>query len=76
MKRILALGNLLPRIPSLYGGGQIDRSTIRQLTSASKAQQKGWLALADDPEVRCPTGHWLKAWLFGGAEISTPATTM
>lgn len=71
VKRILALGNLLPRIRSLYKGGEVDRSTIRQLTMASKAQQKAWLALHDDPDARCPTGHQLKAWLFGGAEIAT-----
>ena len=71
VKRVLALGNLLPRIRALYKGGQIDRATIRQLTLATKVQQKAWLALADDPDARCPTGHQLKAWLFGGAEIST-----
>jgi ParB family chromosome partitioning protein len=27
---------------------------------ASKSQQRAWLALYDDPEAYCPTGHQLK----------------
>jgi ParB family chromosome partitioning protein len=69
VKRILALGNLLPRIRSLYGNGEIDAATVRHLTLASKAQQKAWLALYDDAETYCPTGHQLKSWLFGGQSI-------
>jgi ParB family chromosome partitioning protein len=38
---------------------------------ATKAQQKTWLALYDDPQSSIPKGHQLKAWLFGGASIST-----
>lgn len=67
--RILALGNLLPRIRKLYRKEAIDVPTIRQLTLASKAQQKAWLDMVDDPEQRAPTGHQLKAWLFGGEAI-------
>ncbi|MET3711752.1 ParB/RepB/Spo0J family partition protein [Sphingomonas trueperi] len=48
--RVLALGNLLPRIRQLYAAGKIDRTTIRHLTLASKHQQRSWLALFDDPE--------------------------
>ncbi|KAK0360736.1 hypothetical protein LTR94_026129 [Friedmanniomyces endolithicus] len=36
---------------------------------ASKSQQKAWLALTDDPDSYVPTGHQLKAWLFGGQSI-------
>lgn len=36
VKRILALGNLLPRIRDLYRREQIDGATIRHLTLASK----------------------------------------
>ena len=71
VKRILALGNLLPRIRDLYRREQIDAATVRHLTLASKGQQKTWLALFDDPGAYCPTGHQLKAWLFGGASIKT-----
>ena len=70
VKRILALGNLLPRIRTLYRGGQIDVNTVRHLTLASKSQQKAWLALFDDESAYCPTGHQLKAWLFGGNAIA------
>jgi ParB family chromosome partitioning protein len=73
VKRTLALGNLLPRIRTLYRKGEIDVSTVRHLTLASKARQREWLALLDDPEVYCPTGYQLKAWLFGGASIPVSA---
>lgn len=67
--RVLALGNLLPRVRSLYAAEKIDRATVRHLTLASKSQQKAWLALYDDPDSYAPTGHQLKAWLFGGQSI-------
>jgi ParB family chromosome partitioning protein len=70
IKRVLALGNLLPRIRALYAAEEIDRTTVRHLTMASKSQQRAWLALADDPDGYLPTGHQLKAWLFGGQSIS------
>ena len=71
VKRILALGNLLPRIRQLYRAEEIDATSVRHLTMATKAQQKTWLALYDDPQSSIPKGHQLKAWLFGGASIST-----
>ncbi|WP_150290007.1 ParB/RepB/Spo0J family partition protein [Sphingobium estronivorans] len=67
--RVLALGNLLPRIRSLYAAEKIDRATVRHLTLASKSQQRAWLALFDDPDGYVPTGHQLKAWLFGGQSV-------
>lgn len=69
IRRILALGNLLPRIRDLYRCEKIDVATIRHLTMASKSQQKAWLALFDDPDTYVPTGHQLKAWLLGGQSI-------
>ncbi|MCW3835034.1 ParB N-terminal domain-containing protein [Sphingomonas canadensis] len=69
IKRVLALGNLLPRIRDLYRKEQIDAATVRHLTLASKGRQKDWLALYDDESAYCPTGHQLKAWLFGGASV-------
>jgi ParB family transcriptional regulator, chromosome partitioning protein len=71
VKRILALGNLLPRIRQLYRAEEIDATSVRHLTLATKAQQKTWLTLYDDPEASIPKGHQLKAWLFGGASIAT-----
>src|SRR3546814_5199788 len=55
VKRILALGNLMPRIRILYRDGEIDATTVRHLTMASKSQQRAWLALHDDPEDRKST---------------------
>ena len=69
--RVLALGNLLPRIRKLYRKEAIDVATVRQLTLASKSQQKDWLKLYDDPGQREPRGASLKAWLFGGEAIPT-----
>src|SRR3546814_1535655 len=40
VRRILALGNLLPRIRQLYDREAIDRATVRHLTLASKGQQR------------------------------------
>lgn len=70
VRRILALGNLMPRIRDLYRRDEIDAATVRHLTLASKAQQRSWLALFDDPDAYVPTGHQLKAWLFGGQSIA------
>lgn len=73
VKRTLALGNLLPRIRNHYRRGEIDAATVRHLTLATKAQQQQWLALLDDPNNYCPTGHSLKAWVFGGVSIPVSA---
>nr|WP_047166846.1 ParB N-terminal domain-containing protein [Sphingomonas sp. Y57] len=70
IRRVLALGNLMPRVRDLYRREEIDRTTVRHLTMASKAQQRAWLALLDDPKAYVPTGHNLKAWLLGGQSIS------
>ncbi len=73
VKRILALGNLLPRIREAYRAEHIDAATAKHLTLASKAQQRAWLALFDDPQAHAPRGSQLKAWLFGGASIAVSA---
>ncbi|MCW1985997.1 UNVERIFIED_ORG: ParB family chromosome partitioning protein [Sphingomonas sp. R1F5B] len=69
IRRVLALGNLLPRIRDLYRAERIDRVTVRHLTLASKSQQRAWLALFDDAHAHVPIGHQIKAWLFGGQSI-------
>lgn len=69
VKRRLAISALIPQILDAYRKGDIDAPTLRQLTMATKAQQKAWFKLLRDPEQYAPTGHRLKAWLFGGAEI-------
>jgi ParB family chromosome partitioning protein len=71
VKRILALGNLLPRIREAFRAEEIDAATVKHLTLATKAQQKAWLALFEDADGYAPRGAQLKAWLFGGASIST-----
>ncbi|MDX8494171.1 ParB/RepB/Spo0J family partition protein [Mesorhizobium sp. VK22B] len=71
VKRILALGELLPKIRGAYRREEIDTETVRHLTMASKAQQKDWLALYADPDQHAPRGWQLKQWLFGGQSIST-----
>jgi ParB family chromosome partitioning protein len=73
VKRTLALGNLLPRIRHLYRDEKVDAASIKHLTLASKAQQREWLAMLDDPQAYCPIGSQLKAWLFGGASIPASA---
>ena len=67
----LALGNLLPKIREAYRQDEIDGESIRHLTLASKAQQKEWLKLFENPEGYAPTGYQLKQWLFGGQSIAT-----
>ncbi|WP_157219174.1 ParB/RepB/Spo0J family partition protein [Flavisphingomonas formosensis] len=69
VRRVLALGNLLPRIRDLFRKEQIDAASLRHLTMASKRRQRDWLALHDDPEARAPVGAQLKAWLLGGQSI-------
>ncbi|PZV34863.1 ParB/RepB/Spo0J family partition protein [Mesorhizobium kowhaii] len=71
VKRILALGDLLPNIREAYRRDEIDAETARHLTMASKSQQKDWLALFADPEQYAPRSYQLKQWLFGGQSIST-----
>jgi ParB family chromosome partitioning protein len=73
VKRILALGNLLPRIREAFRAEEIDAPTVKHLTLATKAQQKAWLALFEDADGYAPRGQQLKAWLFGGASIATSA---
>lgn len=70
VRRTLAIGNLLPRIRTMYRTDKIDAVTMRHLTLASKMQQREWLALVDCPEKHAPTGSSLKAWLFGGSAIA------
>lgn len=73
VKRTLTLGNLLPRMRQLYREQKIDAVTVKHLTLASKAQQREWLAMLDDPSSYAPRGSSLKAWLFGGDSIPAKA---
>ena len=73
VRRVLALGGLLPAIREGYRDDEIDAATIRQLTLADPEQQAAWLALHQDPEQRAPHGRQLKQWLFGGEILTTAA---
>lgn len=71
VKRILALANLTAGIRKLYAAEEIDAATIRALTLATKAQQEEWLRLYRDDDGHAPMGHQARAWLAGGAAITT-----
>lgn len=73
VKQRLALGDLLPQIRCLYRDDQIDASTLRYLTLATKQQQQDWLTLFEDEGSNAPRGHQLKQWLFGGESIPVSA---
>ncbi|MEH6695527.1 MAG: ParB/RepB/Spo0J family partition protein [Hyphomonas sp.] len=71
VRRILALANLSGPIRSLYAKDEIDPETIRALTLATKDQQADWLALFRSETERAPMGRACKAWITGGATITT-----
>jgi len=67
----LAIANLITPILTLYRKDEIQPTTIRILTMATKRQQKDWLALFNSDDDYVPEGYQLKNWLFGGANIPT-----
>ena len=71
VRRILALANLSGPIRALYAKDEIDPETIRALTLATKDQQADWLALFRSETERAPMGRACKAWITGGATITT-----
>ena len=73
VKRRLAIANLHPDIRRLYRASDIDAKTLHVLTLATRDRQKAWIALFRDPDQTPPPPWQLKAWLLGGAEISTKA---
>ena len=58
------------RFRETFRAEEIDATTVKHLTLASKAQQKAWAVLFEDADADAPRGNQLKAWLFGGASIS------
>jgi ParB family chromosome partitioning protein len=73
VRRRLALADLIPDIRRLYRRGEIDAKTLQVLTLATRERQKAWVRLVTDPQETPPPFWQLKAWLLGGAEISTKA---
>ena len=60
VRKRLALSNLLPRVKTLYRAEDLDGETLRLLTRATKAQQKDWLCLVDDPNSYALIGWRLR----------------
>jgi ParB family chromosome partitioning protein len=71
VRRVLALAGLAAPIRKLYADDEIDRETIRALTLATPAQQAEWLRLWNSETERAPFGRACKAWVTGGATITT-----
>ena len=71
VRRILALANLSGPIRALYAKDEIDPETIRALTLATKDQQAEWLGLFRSETERAPISRACKAWITGGATITT-----
>jgi len=71
VRRVLALASLAEPIRQLYAEDEIDRETIRALTLASPEQQADWLRLFESEDDRAPMGRTCKAWITGGAIITT-----
>lgn len=67
----LAIANLISPILTAYRKDEIQATTIRILTMATKRQQKDWLTLFNSDDEYAPDGYQLKNWLFGGANIPT-----
>ncbi|MCI4643200.1 MAG: ParB/RepB/Spo0J family partition protein [Hyphomonadaceae bacterium] len=71
VRRVLALASLAEPIRKLYAEDEIDRETIRALTLATEDQQAEWLRLYESEDERAPRGRNCKAWITGGAIITT-----
>ncbi len=71
VRRVLALASLADPIRKLYAEDEIDRETIRALTLATPDQQAEWLRLYESEDERAPIGRNCKAWITGGAIITT-----
>lgn len=71
VRRVLALANLSERIRELCAQDEIDRATVHALTLATPAQQDQWMELFLSEKEREPRGRNCKAWIAGGAAITT-----
>ena len=71
VRRVLALAALSAPIRKLYADEEIDRETVRALTLATPAQQADWMKLWNSETDHAPTGRSCKAWVTGGAAITT-----
>ena len=71
VRRVLALAALSAPIRKLYADEDIDRETVRALTIATPTQQADWLKLWNSETERAPMGRACRAWVTGGAVITT-----
>ena len=71
VRRVLALASLAEPIRKLYAEDELDRETIRALTLATPDQQAEWFRLFESDTERAPIGRSCKAWITGGATITT-----
>lgn len=71
VRRVLALASLAAPIRKLYEKEEVDKATVRALTLATPAQQTEWLRLFKSETERAPFGRTCKAWVTGGATITT-----
>jgi ParB family chromosome partitioning protein len=80
VKQRFALATLHSRIKDAYRDGDIRPEDLELLTSATRRQQREWIAAFEqesDPENEeadgAPRGYQLKQWLFGVEQIATGA---
>lgn len=79
VKQRLALASLQSAIKDAYRNGDIEAEELQLLTSATRRQQKDWVAAfqaesePDGDGEAAPRGHALKQWLFGTEQIATAA---
>ncbi len=73
VKQRLALANLSDGIKREARKGQIGIADAQVLALATPKQQREWMKLYRDKAQYAPQGSQLKAWLCGGAAISTEA---
>ncbi len=71
VKQRLALANLTDAIKREVRKGGIAIADAQILALATPKQQKAWFKLYRNQEQYAPQGSQLKAWLCGGAAIST-----
>jgi ParB family chromosome partitioning protein len=65
----LAIAGIIEPILNAYRRDEIRADTLRILTMATPRQQKAWWKLFKSKEEYAPTGHALRQWLFGGAQV-------
>lgn len=71
VKQRLALAGLIDGIKGEVRKGMVGSADTQLLALATPKQQREWMKLYRDKSRYAPQGDQLKAWLLGGAAIST-----